>query len=459
MKLSGKRIPLLKNSYSYFILSTHFLYKLKDTDDSVRIKQEKEIHMSRNTFNPFRRLHFYAAWFITPLLLTLTLSGIGFLFYPEVENMIYDHEFFGQSDAGDMQSMDEAIEEIKETYYGYSVSKISMMEEPYNNRVTISNDQGQSQYVFLDENNQIVASQDSKNTYSNLMRTFHSSLLTEHTFVRYLVELTACWAIFLIVSGTYMTFKKKLLQNRSRKNSLRFQKIHAVLGLVLALPLIIIVVTGIPWSVFTGSKINQFAVDHPGWGRTELRDNPPQSDVDEIPWATRSLEQPASEHRGHAGHHSDSSAIDMIEGQKSVEEIITASAENNISRPFSIVYPSDEKGVFTVSKGSTTGVTGLDVSPSEETTAYFDQYSGDMIAQIDFEDYGIIGKWFTWGIPLHEGHLFGMANKILNLLVCIAFLAAIAMGFMSWMKRLKPGEAKGPKRINKPWSIGASQHF
>jgi uncharacterized iron-regulated membrane protein len=408
--------------------------------------------MNRNTFNPFRRLHFYAAWFITPLLLTLTLSGIGFLFYPEVENIMYEHEFFGQSDADDIQSMDEAIQDIKETYNGYSVSKISMMEKPYNNRVTISNEQGESQYVFLDENNQIVSSLDSKNTYSNFMRTFHSSLLTEHTFVRYLVELTACWAIFLIVSGTYMTFKKKLLQNRSRK--LRFQKIHAVLGLVLAVPLIIIVVTGIPWSVFTGSKIAQFAADHPDWGRTELRYNPPQSDVDEIPWATRSMDQPASEHKGHAGHHSDQGASDQIEGQKSIEEIITAAGENNIPRPFSIVFPTDETGVFTVSKGSNTGVTGLDVDPYEETTAYFNQYSGEMIAQIDFEDYGIIGKWFTWGIPLHEGHLFGMANKILNLLVCIAFLTAIAMGFLSWMKRLKPGEAKGPKRISKPWSIG-----
>ncbi|MEL3972120.1 PepSY domain-containing protein [Rossellomorea oryzaecorticis] len=409
--------------------------------------------MNRNTFNPFRRLHFYAAWFITPLLLTLTLSGIGFLFYPEVENMIYEHEFFGQSDNKERQSMDEAIEEIKDTYNGYSVSKISMIEEPYNNRVTISNDQGTSQYVFLDENNQIVASLDSKNTYSNFMRTFHSSLLTEHTFVRYLVELTACWAIFLIVSGTYMTFRKKLFQSQSRK--LRFQNIHAALGLVVAVPLIIIVLTGIPWSVFTGSKIGQFAADHPDWGRTELRYNPPQSDVDEIPWATRSLDQPASEHKGHAGHHTDSSSHDTIDGQKTIEDIITESGEKHISRPFSIVYPSDEKGVFTVSKGSNTGVTGLDVNPDEETTAYFDQYSGDLIAQIDFEDYGIIGKWFTWGIPLHEGHLFGMANKILNLLVCIAFLAAIAMGFMSWMKRMKPGEAKGPKRINKPWSIGA----
>ena len=111
--------------------------------------------------------------------------------------------------------------------------------------------------------------------------------------------------------------------------------------------------------------------------------------------------------------------------------------------------------MFTVSKGSNTGVTGLDVRPREETTAYFDQYSGNLIAKINYDDYGIIGKWFTWGIPLHEGHLFGTVNKILNLMVCLAFLAAIVMGFLSWMKRVKPGDFNRPKRINKPWSIGA----
>jgi uncharacterized iron-regulated membrane protein len=112
--------------------------------------------------------------------------------------------------------------------------------------------------------------------------------------------------------------------------------------------------------------------------------------------------------------------------------------------------------VFTVSKGSNTGVTGLDVSPYEETTVYFDQYSGELISRINFEDYGIIGKWFTWGIPLHERYLFGITNKILNLIVCLAFLAAIVMGLISWMKRIIPGEIKLPKRVNKPWSIGAT---
>ncbi|MCM3701605.1 PepSY domain-containing protein [Paenibacillus macerans] len=415
---------------------------------------------NKNTFNPFLRLHFYAAWFITPLLLTLTLSGIGFLFYTDVEKNIYQKEFFGQSDIKVNQSIDQAIKEISNKYPGYKIGKISMMEKPYNNRVTISNDEGDSRYIFLDHNNQIIAAQNAKYTYSNFMRNFHSSLFTESTFIRYLVELTACWTLFLIASGIYMTFKKKLLANRSEKgtNPFKFQKIHAILGLVIAIPLVVIVLTGIPWSVFMGSHISKFGQEHPELGRTELRYNPPQSDVDEIPWATRSLDQPTSNHAGHTGHADHQATVNVNMNnphQQSLASIINKARNENIVKPFSIVYPADEHGVFTVSKGSNTGVTGLDVSPYEETTAYFDQYSGKLIARINFDDYGIIGKWFTWGIPLHEGHLFGIANQILNLLVCIAFLAAIAMGFFSWMKKMKPGNLNWPKRINKPWSIGA----
>ncbi|MEK4436261.1 PepSY-associated TM helix domain-containing protein [Paenibacillus sp. FSL K6-2862] len=412
---------------------------------------------NQNTFNPFRRLHFYAAWLITPLLITLTLSGIGYLFFTNVEANIYEHEFYGESNLSTKQSLDEAVQQISSDYAGFNIGKISIMEEPYNNRVTISNEDSDSRYIFLDHNNQVVAEQDAKFTYANVMRNFHSSLFTGSTFIRYLVELTACWTIFLIVSGVYMTFKKKLLSQRKskRNHSFKLQKVHALLGLVTAIPLFIIILTGIPWSVFMGNHISTFAQEHPELGRTELRLNPPQSDVNEIPWATRSMNQPTSEHDPHSEHHSAGTVVINSSNQQSLKSIIHNAQKENISRPFSIVYPSNEQGVFTVSKGSNTGVTGLDVSPSEETTAYFDQYSGKLIAQIDYADYGIIGKWFTWGIPLHEGHLFGTANKILNLLVCLAFLAAITMGFLSWMKRIKPGDFNRPKRINKKWSLGA----
>lgn len=411
----------------------------------------------QNTYNPFRRLHFYAAWLITPLLITLSLSGIGYLFFTNVEKSIYKHEFFGDSSVKSTQSLDEAVQQIRDRYPGFNIEKISLMEEPYNNRVTASNADGDSRYIFLDHNNQMVAEQDAKFTYANVMRNFHSSLFTGSTFVQYLVELTACWAVFLIVSGVYMTFKKKLLSRKknSKKHPLRFQKTHAFLGLVTAIPLVIIILTGLPWSVFMGNQISTFAQEHPEFGRTELGINPPQSDVNEIPWATRSLDQPASQPDAHAEHHAHTGAAIPILNQLSLESVIRNAQNENISRPFSVVYPSNEQGVFTVSNGSNTGVTGLNVSPNEETTAYFDQYAGNLIARVNYADYGIIGKWFTWGIPLHEGHLFGIANQMLNLIVCLAFLAAIAAGFISWMKKIKPGDFNRPKRINKPWSIGA----
>ncbi|WRN02775.1 PepSY domain-containing protein [Staphylococcus aureus] len=50
-------------------------------------------------------------------------------------------------------------------------------------------------------------------------------------------------------------------------------------------------------------------------------------------------------------------------------------------------------------------------------------------------------------MPLHEGHLFGIVNKIINLFVCIALLVAIGMGFVSWINRTKNTAVKVPHRV------------
>lgn len=133
-----------------------------------------------------------------------------------------------------------------------------------------------------------------------------------------------------------------------------------------------------------------------------------------------------------------------------LEKEITAM---NIAKPYSIIYPSNEEGVFTVAKASNSGVTGLDVKPTDEATMYFDQYSGKFIDQVNYEDYGMLAKFFTWGIPLHEGHLFGWPNKLLNLLVCLAFLAVIVWGIRTWILRRKKGELSAPPQISHKISL------
>ncbi|WP_420918147.1 PepSY-associated TM helix domain-containing protein, partial [Staphylococcus succinus] len=403
-----------------------------------------------NIFNPMQRLHFYAALFITPLLITLTISGIGFLFFQEVENNVYKTEFFGNSSNQQHQTMNQAVEQVEEKFEGFYISKVSILEEPYNNRITLDDMAGNQRYVFLDEHNQIVADQNAKHTYANVMRNIHSSLFTENTFINYLVELTACWTIFMIISGTYMLIKKKLISNKSKK--LKFQKWHGILGLIIAIPLFILVLTGLPWSGFMGAKIAGIMDNSGTLGQSELAVNPPKSDVNEIPWATRSNQQPASKET--SPHHGSGEIPNTkIQHQITIDKVIAQAKKEHITKPYSIVYPAKAEAAFTVSKGSNTGVTGLDVSPYDEKTLYLDQYNGKNLGEVKYQEYGVIGKWFTWGIPLHEGHLFGVANKIINLLICVALLVAIGLGLTSWIKRMGNRKVKVPVRVQKPMSI------
>ncbi|WP_107839419.1 PepSY-associated TM helix domain-containing protein [Metasolibacillus meyeri] len=413
----------------------------------------------KNLYNRFWRWHFFAALFMTPLLLTLTISGIGYLFYTDVENKLYADSYFGDSKETTSITIDEGIEQAKAEFSDYAVRKVIILEEPYNTRLTMMDSEGEQKYVFLDGNYQIVDSQEANYTFSNMMRNLHSSLFIGGTFVNYLVELAACWAIFLLLSGLYMTFRKKIWQKAQTETTrLRSRRWHAILGVIITIPMIAIIFTGLPWSAFMGNIIYTAAQQNPSIGIPELKQNPPSSDINEIPWATRKNEMPTSQnHSGHAGHGGHATVTDYTNDYAlSVSELMEHIENENISKPYSIILPSSEEGVFIVAKGSNTGVTGLDVHPKEEVTNYFDQYNGSLISSVSYEEYGILGKWFTWGIPLHEGHLFGWPNKIINLLVCLAFLYLMYLGFKTWLWRRQKGLISAPpmaKEISIPFCI------
>lgn len=413
----------------------------------------------KNLYNRFWRWHFFAAIFITPLLLTLTISGIGYLFYTDVENELYADSFFGDSKETTSLTIDEGVKQAKEKFSDYSLSKIIVLDEPYNTRLTMTNSAGEQKYVFLDDNYQIINSQDANYTFSNIMRNLHSSLFIGGTFVNYLVELAACWAIFLLLSGLYMTFRKKIWKKTQTETiRIRSRRWHALLGVIITIPMIAIIFTGLPWSAVMGNIIYTAAQQNPTIGIPELQQNPPTSDMNEIPWATRKNEMPTSQdHSGHVGHGGHQEMVDYSnEYTMSIGELMKQVEGENISKPYSIILPTTTEGVFTVAKGSNTGITGLDVNPNEEITNYFDQYSGILISSVGYDEYGILGKWFTWGIPLHEGHLFGWPNKIMNLLVCLAFLYLIYLGFKTWLLRKQKGMVSAPpmpKEISIPFYI------
>lgn len=364
--------------------------------------------------------------------------------------------FFGKSTKTESLTIDEGIQNAMDQYKGYSVQKVIVLDDPYNTRLTMANKDGEQKYVFLDDHHQIIGSQNAKYTFSNVMRETHSSLFVGGTVVNYLVELAACWAIFLLLSGIYMTFKGKVLKRKQQHTKRKkFKKWHALLGTIITIPMIIIIFTGLPWSAFMGNFIYTAAQENPSIGIPTLKQQPPTSDMSEIPWATRKNEAPTS-NDSHVHHKGSTNEVLMVENgyRLSVEHLMAKVDQSHISKPYSIIYPMSEDGVYRVTKGSNTGVTGLDVSPYDEITAYFDQYNGNLISKVGYEEYGILAKWFTWGIPLHEGHLFGDLNKLVNLVVCLSFLVVIFYGFKTWISRKRKGELSSPPKASPGISIG-----
>ncbi|MCI0763753.1 PepSY domain-containing protein [Bacillus sp. TL12] len=389
--------------------------------------------LNRSLHYIFWRWHFYAGLFITPLLITLSLSGIGYLFREEVENVIYKDLYFGNSQQTESLSMTESVSLTEKKYPHYSVTKISYFENDYNTRLTMKNEYtGDQKYVYLDKHNQIVGNQNANETFANIMRELHSSLLVGGTVVNYLVELAACWTIFLIVTGLYMSIRR--FKNTPVANAReRSKRLHSITGIVFTIPLILLVLTGLPWSAFMGKQIYNIATSNESLGYPKLYMAPPESKFKELPWATRQETPPQS-------NITEQATLSIDELEKKIQ----------IKKPYVIALPNDQKGVFIVSKSSGSGITGMHVSPNEEITAYFDQYSGELISKIDYRDYGLFAQWFSYGIPLHEGHLFGWPNKILCLLTTLSLLLLIYFGVKMWLAR-KPKDKFGapPKQKDK----------
>jgi sulfite reductase (NADPH) flavoprotein alpha-component len=157
--------------------------------------------------------------------------------------------------------------------------------------------------------------------------------------------------------------------------------------MIFSIPILLLVFSGLPWSALMGKEMGNIAREHYSLGYPALYVNPPKSDVEDLPWGTQGENPPATK---------------VGDTSLTIEQMEAAVQKMNISRPYVMKLPADETGVYTIFKSSSSGITGMNVTPSQVITAYFNQYTGQLISKIDYHDYGVLAKWVTYGIPLHS---------------------------------------------------------
>jgi Uncharacterized iron-regulated membrane protein len=404
----------------------------------------------RGLYSRIWRWHFYAGIIFMPFLIVLAITGGAYLFKDQIDDTMYHDLYHIKAQQTALISPSFQLEAVKKEYPDATLTSYKpSFAKDRTAEVGISGVEG-DRIVFVNPyDGSVVGSLDPSKTFTQRIRDFHGSLMAgDNSIGDKIIELSACWAIVLIVTGLYLWWPRGASKiwgvllprlRKGRKTTIR--DLHAVPMFWLSIVIIMLVITGLPWSGFTGKYIDKAATsfnsNYPQgvwWGGPES--TIPTKDIMQVPWAAENLPVPRSSESG----------VPALP----IENILAIAQKEKIVDGYSVALPQDDKGVYTISVWPK--------NVNDEATIHVDQYSGDMLAALRYKDYGTMAKWIEIGISLHEGKYFGVANLIICLLACIAIAGSSILGVIMWWRRRPKGSGIGAptKPINAKLQSGVA---
>ncbi|WP_137886988.1 PepSY domain-containing protein [Pseudomonas sp. 2FE] len=397
-------------------------------------------------YNQAWRWHFYAGLLVIPFLIMLSLTGIIYLFKPQLDNLLYvDLLWVPQGEQ--LLSADQQLARVKQAYPQAAISQYLPPLDAQHSAQFVLTEGGRKLNLFLDPyRGTLLGSQDAVNNLQAIARALHGELLIGK-FGDRLVELAAGWAIVLVVSGLYLWWPRgnglrgvfwPRLANRGR---LFWRDVHAVTGFWGALLLLFMLLTGMTWSGFWGESFADVWNRFPAAMWNEVPKSAPQvrslntAEGQTVAWAVENTPLPASDpHAAHNGQAMDSTA--PVAAQVGLQQILDTASAQGVVAGYSVTLPKGTEGVYTIAVFAD--------DPRNDATLHVDQYSGKVLADVRWQDYGAVAKSVELGVVLHEGKFFGLANQLLMLAVCLLILLSSISGLVIWWLRRPQGSLGVP---------------
>lgn len=397
-------------------------------------------------YNLAWRWHFYAGLFVIPFLVMLSLTGIIYLFKPQLDQLLYP-ELLQVAPAAQRLNADQQLAVVQQAYPQATINKYLPPVAEGQSAQFVIGDAGQGLNLFVDPyRGTLLGSQDAQNNLQALVRTMHGDLLIGTVGDR-LIELAAGWGIVLVVSGLYLWWPRGsggagvLWPRLASRGRLFWRDLHAVGGFWGSLLLLFMLLTGMTWTGFWGAQFagawNHFpvamwdAVPKSGQLTGSLNDSSQQT----VAWAVETTPLPASD--PHAAHNGQvASVAPSAVAQISLQQVVDSAAARGVQPGYSITMPQGETGVYSVALFAD--------DPRNDATLHLDQYSGAVLADVRWQDYGLLAKTVESGAMLHEGKLFGLANQLLMLLICLLVLLSAISGLVLWWQRRPAGSLGVP---------------
>jgi uncharacterized iron-regulated membrane protein len=381
------------------------------------------------------RWHFYAGLFCIPFVIWLALTGMIYLWRPQIEARLdqpYDH----LATHGPLALPDARVAAAVEAVPGASFSKYILPQRPDEATRILVNAHGEIIRVYVDPHSLAVLNVVTEEKRPmRLIFHLHGELLAGAAG-SYLVEIAACWAIIMILTGLYLWWPRGdfrpagVLYPRLRAGSRIFWRdVHATAGIWVSVLALGLILTGLPWAK--------------GWGSylTEVRQltGTARGPVDwTIGGAPPKQEAMIGDHAGHMGAGVPTPAIRPDE----LARVIAAVQPLNVAPPVMIAPPKQEGAAWSITSDAADRPLRSDLKIDGET--------GKILSTKAFAQRHWIDQTIAYGVAVHEGALFGLANQILGTLTAIFLMILAISGAVMWWRRRPVGLLGAPLPQSRP---------
>lgn len=381
------------------------------------------------------RWHFYAALLVIPFLLALSASGMLMLLSEPVDGLL-QQELTQVSVEGKTLPASQLLSTVEEQFPQFRVKLyIPPVDATQSAQfLLVSHHAGghgghgaASTTAYINPyTGDILGTLDPTTTIYASIKTFHGKLYLGD-WGDSLIEITAGLAILMVLSGIYLALQRhgwrEMIPPMTLASRTDWRRLHSFIGLIIAVPLLFFLLSGLSWTNIWGGKLTQAWSSVPSSTfvappAEETHESMNHEGVHRVPWALEQTPMPKS---------SEPSETPVELNLDQVAHIATEQGFGN----FRVHIPVEDTDVWTV---SATTMAGDLTNPLQERTLHLDRHTGEVVANLRFADYPLMGKAMTAGIPLHQGDL-GLWNLIANLVLCALVMLMIVGGVSMWWKR------------------------
>ncbi len=370
------------------------------------------------------RWHFYAGLFVLPFLALLAVTGGLYLFHHEIDARWHADLKTVPRGVDAPMPHQAAVDAALAARPGRVFKYVPPERPDASAEVDIATPSGDKVAVYVDPYRaRVVGELPDRGTVVWTVRKLHS-LKYFGPVASGLIEIAGGWTILLVLTGLYLWWPRGQRGGVVTVRGVPAQRVfwrdlHAVTGVVAAAFVLFLAVTGMPWSVLWGAKVNEWANGHNFGYPAGVRVAVPMSGehldhVAPAAWSLRQAQVPQSRAAG----------IDPL----TLDQAITRFETLGLTSGYAVNPPADATGVYSAS-----------VYPGDlarQRVVHLDQYTGAALIDMGYADYGPLGRWLEWGINVHLGQEFGAVNLWLMVVACVAIvLLCVSAGTMWWKRR------------------------